>query len=184
LFAHASRIRKLSLNLPASHFHRFLQAPAGTFPVLEKLSLIVIAKSNTIYESSYGVSRREWFCDDSGFGGESDGGVLWQNFLAPITCFEDLPRLRSIKIHTCGYTNLDSHMLPLTWGNLTNINLEFVALSVFDIAYLLPQFTHAEYLGFATDGSMGFSMPAIPRVRLPQLAEINWVGLDMDGVYI
>jgi hypothetical protein len=29
LFAHASHIRELSLNLPASHFHRFLQAPAG-----------------------------------------------------------------------------------------------------------------------------------------------------------
>jgi hypothetical protein len=75
-------------------------------------------------------------------------------------------------------------MLPLTWGNLTNINLEFVALSVLDIAYLLPQFTRAEYLGFATDGSIGFSMPAISRVRLPQLTEISWVGLDMDGVSI
>ncbi|KAF8214832.1 hypothetical protein K438DRAFT_1749906 [Mycena galopus ATCC 62051] len=184
LLAHASRIRELSLDLPAIHFHRFLQAPAGSFPMLEKLNMTIIAKSDTIYYPSCGLSRYEYFCEYSVFSGPSDGGALFEPIAGLMTCLEDLPRLQSIRIHTCGFTTLDSRIFPLAWGNLTRIDLGFVAISVFDTAYLLPQFTRVEHLDFATDDKMGFSMPPIPRVRLPHLTALNWNGLDVDDVSI
>ncbi|KAF7341220.1 hypothetical protein MVEN_01857400 [Mycena venus] len=184
ILANASRICELSLNLPAAHFHRFLQAPAGSFPLLEKLGMDVIPKSETIYDPSMGYSRFEYFREDIGYGGDPDNGVLWEAMTAPITSLSKTPQLRSISVCTGGFRNLDSRMFPLAWGNLTNIDLTYVTLSMFDMAYLFPQFARVERLIFATHDEMGPSMPSIPRVRLPQLVELNYFGFDVNDISI
>jgi hypothetical protein len=144
--------------------------------VLEKLRINVIPKSEAVYDPSSGLSRYEYFCDEPEIGGDADVGVLLEGMTAPVTCLIDSPRLRSISIDSSGFTRLDPRMLPLAWGNLTNIDLEFVALSVFDVAYLFPQLNCVKRLTFATDDSMGPSMPAIPRVRLAHLVDLKWTG--------
>ncbi|KAJ7270388.1 hypothetical protein C8J57DRAFT_1605347 [Mycena rebaudengoi] len=165
ILANSSRIRELSLNLPAAHFHRFLRAPAGSFQLLEKLSMDVIPKSETIY--------KPWTL-----------GVVAPQIVAPITSLAKTPRLRSISVSTGGFRNFDPRMFPLAWGSLTNIDLTYVTLSMLDMAYLLPQFARVERLIFATHDEMGPSMPSIPRVRLPQLAELNYFGFNVDDVSI
>ncbi|KAF8134085.1 hypothetical protein K438DRAFT_1997911, partial [Mycena galopus ATCC 62051] len=49
ILANASCISNLSLNIPAAHLRPLLKAPVGSFPVLEKLILDIIAKSETTY---------------------------------------------------------------------------------------------------------------------------------------
>ncbi|KAJ7924720.1 hypothetical protein B0H13DRAFT_2315235 [Mycena leptocephala] len=166
ILAKAPRIRELSLNLPP---HTFTD---------------VIPKSETIYDPSMGCSRLDYFREDIRCGGDPDSGALWESMTAPITSLAKTPQLRSVSVCTGGFRKLDSRMFPLAWGNLTNVDLAYVTLSMFDMAYLLPQFARIEHLIFATDDGMGPSMPSIPRVRLPQLSEINYFGLNVDDVSI
>jgi hypothetical protein len=71
----------------------------------------------------------------------------------------------------------------LAWGNLTHIDLGFVTISVFDVAFLLRWFARAEHL-FATDVSTGLSMPDISRVRLSYLTPLNFHGFGVNDVSI
>ncbi|KAF8135286.1 hypothetical protein K438DRAFT_1882765 [Mycena galopus ATCC 62051] len=183
IFTNASRICELSLDIPAAHFHRFLQAPAGSFPVLEKLTMDVIAESDATYDGSWGVSRHEYFRDAPICLGEPDEGPVW-GALAAITALRNTPRLHSIKIATSCFGELDARMLPLAWTNLTHIDLQSVALSVEDTAYLLPQCTRARLLRFATQAKTLSSMPPIARVCLPELTELTWCGFDVDDFSI
>ncbi|KAJ6529594.1 hypothetical protein B0H19DRAFT_1273993 [Mycena capillaripes] len=182
ILVHASRIRELSLDLPAVHFHSLLQAPAGSFPMLETLSLSIIAKTNTVYDPSCGFSRFEYFQNNDYFDGEPDSGGLWDTMEVGITALGNTTQLRSISVDSSGFVNLNPRMLPLNWGNLSYINLGSVALSVHDTAYLLPQCTGVERLSFTTDVASGESMPLIPPLRLPQLTALDWCGFDVDDV--
>ncbi|KAJ6600462.1 hypothetical protein DFH09DRAFT_1302932 [Mycena vulgaris] len=64
LVAHKSRIRDLTLHLPATHFHAFFQIAARSFPVLETVTLSVIPKSNTVFYPDLGMTRSEFFAED------------------------------------------------------------------------------------------------------------------------
>ncbi|KAJ7895267.1 hypothetical protein B0H14DRAFT_3426414 [Mycena olivaceomarginata] len=90
LLSNASRICELTLSLSADHFHQFLQAPAGSFPILEKLTMIVIPKAETVYDASSGLS---WYESPSDYPNEDDpdGGDLWESMAGSITSLEDLP---------------------------------------------------------------------------------------------
>ncbi|KAJ6468834.1 hypothetical protein C8R45DRAFT_1167530, partial [Mycena sanguinolenta] len=185
ILANASRISELSLNIPAAHLRRFLEAPVGSFPVLEKLTLDIIAESEAEYCPSWGISRHECFRDPAAVLGEPDSGPVWGT-LAAITSLDNTPRLHSISIQTSGFQPLDARMLPLAWSNLISIDLEHVGLSVDDTAYLLPQCTQARLLRFATTAQIWepASMPPIARVCLPELTELKWWGLDVDDFSI
>ncbi|KAJ7510560.1 hypothetical protein B0H11DRAFT_1029481 [Mycena galericulata] len=142
----ASRISHLSLQLPAAHFPRLLQKPSGLFPVLEDLTLSIIPKSATEYDPSYGESRSDFFYEDYGLYGISDGSEsrrLWSG-MAPITVFRDALRLRKFSLDSPGgIIKLSPYRLRLPWSNLTDIDLGSIMLTVSEVAYLLPTFTCA-----------------------------------------
>ncbi|KAJ7652686.1 hypothetical protein DFH06DRAFT_532809 [Mycena polygramma] len=181
--AHASRIRDLSLQLPAAHFHHFLRLKGGSFPLLETLTMSVIPKSESVYDPGSGLTRSEYFHDDFFSWGAPDEGVLWKDMAGPISVLKSLPRLRNLTIASGSTQPLDSRMLPVTWSTLTDIDLRSVTLSVFDVAYLLRQCTSIERINFMTDPSMGRSMPPIACVRLP-LISLTWQGLFVDDFSI
>ncbi|KAJ6590410.1 hypothetical protein DFH09DRAFT_1074048 [Mycena vulgaris] len=182
VLAHASRIRELSLRLPTAHFRPFLQAPPGTFPVLETVSMTVIPKSETMYDASWGESRDEFFGIDTGFAGEFDRGILWAD-MGHITVLQNTPSLRRLAIES-SFTNLDSRTLPLAWGELTEIDFSFVTISVFDCAFMLPMCTGLVRLTFSTDSSNGPCMPQIPPVTIPNLQAVDWQGFHVDDLSI
>ncbi|KAJ6455020.1 hypothetical protein C8R45DRAFT_1188746 [Mycena sanguinolenta] len=184
ILANASRISELSLNIPAAHLRRFLEAPVGSFPVLEKLTLDIIATSEAEYYPPWGMSRHEFFHHPATILGDSDREPVWGT-LAAITSLDNTPRLHSISIQTSGFQPLDARMLPLAWTNLISIDLERVGLSVDDTAYLLPQCTRARLLRFTTKTEASWeSMPPIARVCIPELTELKWWGLDVDDFSI
>ncbi|KAJ6513037.1 hypothetical protein C8R45DRAFT_1206959 [Mycena sanguinolenta] len=105
LLAHASRFRDLSLQLPVAQFIPFLQAPAGSFPSLEQLTISILSVWDSTYDPESGLSRYEYFeeydrtgCDD----GILDEEALWGTMTAPMTSLQDAPRLRRMEID-CSY---------------------------------------------------------------------------------
>ncbi|KAJ7652764.1 hypothetical protein DFH06DRAFT_1418380 [Mycena polygramma] len=178
---HASRIRNLSLQLPAAHFHPFLQVNGGSFPLLESLNMTIIQKSDSIYDATSGLTRSEYFryFDSSG---DLDDGVLWEDLKVPISVLENLPRLRKLTIDCSSLVTLDPRTLPLTWGNLTDIDLN-VSLSVLDVAYILPMCTSVERISIVADDSIGVSMPPITRMTLP-LTTLDWQSLLVNDTSI
>ncbi|KAJ7437245.1 hypothetical protein B0H11DRAFT_2294497 [Mycena galericulata] len=168
----ASRISHLSLQLPAAHFPRLLQKPSGLFPVLEDLTLSIIPKSATEYDPSYGESRSDFFYEDYGLYGISDGSEsrrLWSG-MAPITVFRDALRLRKFSLDSPGgIIKLSPYRLRLPWSNLTDIDLGSIMLT---------------RLKFVTDDSGGYTMPVIPKVKLP-LTALDWYSLGhLDSLSI
>ncbi|KAF7374718.1 hypothetical protein MSAN_00357100 [Mycena sanguinolenta] len=84
LITHASRIRDLSLELPAAHFIPLLRAPTGSFPSLENLSMSILSIWDSTYDPESGLSRYEYFeeydREDTHFeDGILDERVLWGN---------------------------------------------------------------------------------------------------------
>ncbi|KAJ7767812.1 hypothetical protein B0H16DRAFT_1787454 [Mycena metata] len=181
ILSHASRIRDLSLNLPEDHFHPLLKAPAGSFLVLEALTLTIIQKEHTIYDPTSGLSRAEYFryppeCND-----DPDEGILWDSLHPQLNVLANLPSLRTITIDSGGsYTNLDPHMLPLLWHNLSTIDFSSLCINVLDTAYLLLLCTGTQTLRFSTDNDVGDSMPPIAVVTLP-LTSLEWIGFDVNA---
>ncbi|KAK6984889.1 hypothetical protein R3P38DRAFT_3292251 [Favolaschia claudopus] len=183
LLCHARRIRELSLDIPAAHYLPLFSAPAGSFPLLQRLSVTVIDKCDATYDPQSNLSRHQYFClPYEGWGGCSDGPILWEDTpAAAFACFQHLPSLHSIRVEGSAFTNLDCRMFALDWSTLTDVDLEFVALDVVQTAYLLPQLTHVECLKFATDPDEGISVPAMSAV-LERLTTLNWNNLDIDDV--
>ncbi|KAJ7023725.1 hypothetical protein C8F04DRAFT_1133509 [Mycena alexandri] len=182
---HASRIRDLTLDLPAAHFYPFLLARAGSFPVLESIDLSVICKCDTVYDTTLGLSRFEYFQDGGHFHGEPDihGGVLWWDVPGRITVFTNAPRLHDISIGTLGFVSLQPDTLRLPWSTLTTVNLMNVGLSVLGTMSVLRMCANVHDLSLSTDASMGRYVPATPRVRLP-LTTLPWQGLGVDGASV
>ncbi|KAJ7652228.1 hypothetical protein B0H17DRAFT_1338605 [Mycena rosella] len=115
VLAHAFRIRELSLRLPGAQLRPFLQSPPRTFPLLEKINLDIIPKSEAEYDPSWGESRDEYFHGlfeyGPGYSGSDfDDGILSDD---KVTVLENAPRLRSLTIEA-SCTNLDSLALHLT----------------------------------------------------------------------
>ncbi|KAJ7767805.1 hypothetical protein B0H16DRAFT_337919, partial [Mycena metata] len=184
ILSHSSRIRDLSLNLPEDHFHPLLKAPAGSFPVLEVLTLTIIQKEHTIYDPSSGLSRAEYFRDPPEYNDDPDEGILWDSLHPQLNMLANLPSLRTITIDSGGgCTNLDLHMLPLFWNNLSTIDLSSIFINVLDTAYLLLLCAGTQTLRFSTDSEMGDSMPPIAAITLP-LTSLEWVGFGVEAMSI
>ncbi|KAJ6513025.1 hypothetical protein C8R45DRAFT_1153770 [Mycena sanguinolenta] len=187
LLTHASRICELSLQLPAAHFIPFLQAPAGSFPLLQNLSMSIVSISDCTYDPDSGRSRYEYF-EEYDFGDSApEEGVLWETMNAPVTSLQNASQLQSIKISTFSFFSLDPKFFPLAWGNLTELDFESVPLSVRDAVYLLPQCTRLQYLKFATEDTPNLTippLPPLPRVRLSQLTGAHWSRFSDDGISV
>lgn len=154
--AHASRIRSFCLTLPQDHFHSLLLAPGGVFTVLDTLTLTVMAKEETVFDPSFGVSRSEYFSDENYYAKGSDvGGILWQSAGPQLTVFANLPRLRNITIYSDDTNDFAPSMFPLSWANLIHIDLGLVALSVADSTHFLPLCVNAEVLRFPRPTRIG-----------------------------
>ncbi|KAJ7078103.1 hypothetical protein C8R43DRAFT_1245307 [Mycena crocata] len=179
ILSHASRIRELSLDLPAPHFPRLLAAAPGRFPVLETVKLTNISQSEALYEPDSGESRDEYFGWKlgSGFAGESDSGILWAS--TPITVFGQAPRLTSVTIHT-EFSNIQPRTFLLPWANLTELDLSFTIIDVRDTAHILPLCIAMVGLKFATDRSQGVTMPEISILTLSKLQTLEWSGFNVD----
>ncbi|KAJ7164074.1 hypothetical protein C8R46DRAFT_1351956 [Mycena filopes] len=186
VLAHASRIRSLCLTLPQDHFHPLLLSPGGVFTLLDTLTLTAMAKVETIYDPSRGVSRSEYFSDENYYakGGHVDG-ILWKPAGPQLAVFANLPRLRNITIHSRDISDLDTSMFPISWANLTHIDLEYTSLSVHDTAFLLPLCVNAEVLRFSTSESMfdDYTTPHVPPFTL-SLISLEWVGFNVDSASI
>ncbi|KAF7374708.1 BRCT-containing protein 1 [Mycena sanguinolenta] len=185
LLRHASRIRDLSLELPAAHFIPFFQAPTGSFPLLYNLNISVLSKEASLYNPELGLSRYEYFEEyDFGLDGTSDDeDTLWETMAAPMTSLQNAPRLESVKITASCFFRINLHTFPLAWGNLTELDFHAVALSVLDTAHFLPQCTRLKRLKFMTEGPSALIIP-LPRVRLLQLTTVDWSGLEHDGISV
>ncbi|KAJ7767807.1 hypothetical protein B0H16DRAFT_1882486 [Mycena metata] len=165
ILSHASRIRDLSLNLPEDHFHPLLKAPVGSFPVLEALTLTIIQKEHTIYDPTSGLSRAEYFRYPPEYNDDPDVGTLWDALHPQLNVLANLPSLRTITIDSGGgCTDLDLHMFPLFWHNLSTIDLSSLSINILDTAYLLPLCTGTQTLKFVTNADMGVSMP-VPAIN-------------------
>ncbi|KAJ6513027.1 hypothetical protein C8R45DRAFT_332325 [Mycena sanguinolenta] len=186
LLKHASRIRDLSLELPAAHFIPFLQAPTGSFPLLYNLNISVLSKEASLYDPELGLSRYEYFeeWDVESDGTPDDEGALWETMAAPMTSLQGAPRLQSMKMTASCIFRLNLHIFPLVWGNLTELDFDAVALSVLDTAHFLPQCTRLERLKFMTQGPSAPIIPPLPRVRLPRLTTVDWSGLEDNGISV
>ncbi|KAJ7719300.1 hypothetical protein B0H16DRAFT_1607057 [Mycena metata] len=185
ILAHAARIRELSLQLPATHFHPFLELNAKKFPLLKTLTLSIIPKAEATYDATSGISRFEYFRENTALSDIPDEGMLWANMADKIKLFKGMPRLRSFTLGATACQGVDpQRVLPLPWRSLTCIDLAFVALDVYDVASLLPLWVNVEKLSFATDASAGAFMPTIKRLWFPQLTELSWNGLGADAVSI
>ncbi|KAJ7156417.1 hypothetical protein C8R46DRAFT_1356064 [Mycena filopes] len=182
VLAHASRIHSLCLTLPQHHFHPLLLSPGGVFILLDTLTLSTMAKVETVFDPAFGVSRSEFFSDAAyyGKGGEVDG-ILWKSAGPQFSVFGNLPRLRNVTIDSDDINDLDIHMFPISWANLTHINLTLVTLGVHDTAYLLPLCVRAEVLCFST--SSDDRAPSIPSFTLP-LVSLEWVGFNADALSV
>ncbi|KAJ7484538.1 hypothetical protein FB451DRAFT_1232812 [Mycena latifolia] len=75
-------------------------------------------------------------------------------------------------------------MFPLAWGNMTEFDFSGVWISVYDIAYILPNCTGLVRFDFWTDCSNGCFMPKIAPVTIPKLESINWQGIHVDDTSI
>ncbi|KAJ7615353.1 hypothetical protein FB45DRAFT_1035348 [Roridomyces roridus] len=175
IVANAPRIRSLHLELPEGHFLPLLRKPAGTFPALEKLTLVVIPRSVTEYDPYEGESRAACFTPDFVRFANDDGPeIIWKDVHKPVTVFQNSPLIRNFFLDSDGMFN--SCLLRLTsWNTLTDIDFGFVALGVLDAATLLPLFTSARRLILRMDCRQGSFMPPIGRVTLP-IEEFEWDG--------
>ncbi|KAF7374710.1 hypothetical protein MSAN_00356200 [Mycena sanguinolenta] len=189
LLKDASRIRDLSLELPAAHFIPFLQATAGSFPSLENLNMSILSIWDSTYDPESGLSRYQFFEEYDREHPHFENGIpdeeaLWGTMAAPMTSLQDAPRLRRIEMFCSYFCTLDPRMFPLNWANLTELDLEFVMLSVEDTAHILPQCTRLRHLKLETDSTPNAIMPPLPRARLPELTVFQWSGFDEDGTSV
>ncbi|KAJ7622286.1 hypothetical protein FB45DRAFT_123802 [Roridomyces roridus] len=144
--ANSSRICALHLELPEQQFLPLLQKPPGTFPALEKLTLVAVPSAATKYDPCEGQSRAAYFSRPfRRYIDANDDGpqIIWKTLSKPITVFQNSPRLRTFCIVASGLFN--PSLLRLTsWNILTNINFGAIPLGVLDAASLLPTFPGSE----------------------------------------
>jgi hypothetical protein len=176
LLSHASRIRELSLQLPAAQFRRFLHLKPDTFPALEKITITAMPKSSCEFDPAMGMTRSEFFAEDMLYG-ESDPELLWADLGGPASVFRNSPKLRDVTIHAhCG--GLDPHVLRLPWASLTDIDIKSVQIGVADTREVLQLIVNALSFSFFTGPSQGALMPPVQAVQLP-LTRLIWSGLGI-----
>jgi hypothetical protein len=128
LLVHASRIRDLSLQLPAPQFYRFLRLKPGSFPSLETITLDAIPRCNwDVDPAMLGMTRAELFAEEMPYGPEPDPGILWGGLCTPASVFQNMPKLREVRINA-DCDGFDPHILSLPWACLTDINIESVEM--------------------------------------------------------
>jgi hypothetical protein len=182
LLVHASRIRDLSLQLPAPQFYRFLRIKPGSFSALEKITLDAIPRCNwDVDPEMLGMTRAELFAEEIPYT-EPDPGILWGGLSTPASVFQNMPKLREVKIdaHCDGF---DPNILCLPWASLTDINISSVEMGVVDTAHLLKLIVKAHRLSFCTGLSQGAIMPLLRAVRLP-IHRLTWYGYLIDDTSI
>ncbi|KAJ7857403.1 hypothetical protein B0H13DRAFT_1902267 [Mycena leptocephala] len=183
LLVHASRIRDLSLQLPAPQFYRFLCLKPGSFPSLETITLDVIPRCNwDVDPAMLGMTRAEFFADEMPYGPEPDPGILWGGLCTPASVFQNMPKLREVKINA-DCDGFDPHILSLPWASLTDINIESVEMGVADTAHLFKLIVKAHRFSFCTGLSQGPIMPPLRTVRLP-IHRLGWHGYLVDDTSI
>ncbi|KAJ7615309.1 hypothetical protein FB45DRAFT_1008281 [Roridomyces roridus] len=178
IVANSSRIRALRLELPEGHFLPLLRQPSGTFPSLEKLTLVVIPSSATDYDPYEGVSRAEYFDPEFVHAHDDDAGpqIMWKDVRTPVSVFHNTPLMRSFFIKSAGMFIFNPSLLRLiSWNTLTDVDFGHVALGILDAASLLPTFTSARRLVLRMDSRQGSFMPLIGRTTLP-IEEFHWCG--------
>ncbi|KAJ7171257.1 hypothetical protein C8R46DRAFT_1349300 [Mycena filopes] len=163
----------------------FVLAHAGAFPLLKTLTWTVMAKAETVYDPSLGVSRSDYFSHPGSYLRSGRHGILWETAGPNLTVFATLPRLQNITIHSNDNNDFDASRFTISWANLTHIDLGIIFLSVHDTAYLLPLCLNAEVLRFATsDDDVSTPTPPSPSFTLP-LISLEWRGFDdVDAIPI
>ncbi|KAJ6513022.1 hypothetical protein C8R45DRAFT_1088110 [Mycena sanguinolenta] len=175
LLTHASRIRELSLELPPAHFIPFLRAPAGSFPLLENLTMWVASQAYRPWDPC--LSENEYF--DEAFEDPGPAAIdemtLWEH-LTPTTSLRDAPRLQKMKLRAASPLSLSLRVLPVGWGTLTELDFVCVTLDNFDAACLLRECTRLERINFMTENTFDPDpdMSPLPCVRLPHLTVVRW----------
>ncbi|KAJ7113325.1 hypothetical protein C8R43DRAFT_1113267 [Mycena crocata] len=180
ILSHASRIRELSVKLPEPQLLPLLEAAPGSFPILEKISLTIIAEGKALYDPASGVSRDIWF-QGVDFDLDCDTGSLWP-LVEQVSVLENTPRLRSFTIDA-GIYDLGLDTLPLVWGNLTVFDLTSVSVNIADAVYILPMCTALVRLRFWTHGFPLLNAPLVNPVTIPNLQTLEWTG-DKEHCYI
>ncbi|KAJ7875512.1 hypothetical protein B0H14DRAFT_3859424 [Mycena olivaceomarginata] len=181
ILVHASRIRELSLQLPAAQFHQFLRLKAGTFPVLEQISMSATPRSSCVFDPTMGMTREEFFADEMPYG-ESDPELLWADLGAAASVFRNTPKLHNVTIEAhCG--GIDPLILRLPWASLTDIDIGSVEMGVNDTREVLQLLVNVLSLSFCTGPSQGRIMPRTQSVRLP-VRQLTWRGLFVSDVTI
>ncbi|KAJ7115461.1 hypothetical protein C8R44DRAFT_224034 [Mycena epipterygia] len=182
LVAHASRIRNLSMKLPAARFCTFFQIAERSLPALETVTLSIIPKSSMVFDASLGMTRAEFFAEDFFDGLEPDSGMLWGDLNCPVSVFQHATNLRSLSIDAIG-VNINPHILGLPWSSLTDIDLPYVSMGLRDTWDLLPFLVNVINFNFSNNSSQGPVMALLAPLKLP-IRTLKWAGLGVNDTSI